>query len=621
MSQELFEKNLAAYRARFGQGLRAMVDAVATAAQGSRRFEIVLGKKGRPTLRTTGPDGGLLHIHSVMDPETEARRRLDKLNLKSDSVLFLIGAGLGYHLFEIQRGPVRPCLVVALEPEPEALASAFETFDFTAILADPVFLILSGRDVEMFRTELTSVFAKYGGRDMLMETLPHVQADTAFIQTCQSVFHSTMETASIAVRTNRRFHEATRLNIASNFDHLAASADPGALAGIFRNRPGVLVGPAPSLEKQKGFLKALSRRCVVIALGSALRILKSAGVNPHLTVFMDPQNKTLAQISELSFDSIVCVAPDSCHPAVIDAFGHNALVFPEQNSPFGGEFQKRFGRYGYIPIDITVALFALHLAKHIGLRPLALLGIDFLIKGGERYASGSQLESSIASWEMRDQVLTVWNTYGTAQDDLLHYRKSFRDLVRRIDLPVVDVRETGALIQGLPRMSMKEFLVTLPAERSPMDPTARLLEKIHETNPKRRRAKAEVGRQFADSLSVVESLLRRASVPFGAMDAWLTAPFDGPDVMSAGVAEIDTALAAASNQIAWPLVAEQKSWEALMNIIRKTHANGQAPQIPQDEITARRDFIESHLELTEKMRPVFLKTLERVKNVDKKKKG
>jgi hypothetical protein len=612
MSRELFEKNLAAYRARFGQGLRVMVDAVAAAAQGPRSFEIVLGKKGHPTLRATAPDGGLLHIHSIMDPETEARRRLDKLNLKSDSILFLVGIGLGYHLFEIQRRPEKPCLIMALEPEPEALAVAFETYDFTEILADPVFFILTGRDMEMFHAELTSVFVKYGGRDIVMETLPHVQSDMTFIQTCLSVFNSTMKTASIAVRTTRMFHEATRLNIVSNFDRLALSADPDALAGLFRNRPGVLVGPAPSLEKQKGFLRALSRRCVVIALGSALRILKNAGVRPHIAVFMDPQNKTLWQIRQLSLDSIICVAPDSCHPAVINAFGDRVLLVPEQNSPVAAEFQARLGRYGHISMDITVALFALHLVKHLGIKPLALLGIDFLIKGNERYASGAQCGFTIRDSYIRDHVLTVWNTFGSAQADLLHYRKSFRDLVRHIELPVVDVRETGAFIEGLPRMSMKEFLVTLPAERSAVDPTARLMELIHESNPKRRRAKVEVGRMFADSLDDIETLLRRARAPFGAIDAWHLAPLADPDVLSAGVAEIDTALAAASNQIAWPLVAEQKSWEALMDIIRKTHSPGPAPQISHDEINARREFIESHLALTEKMRPVFMNTLERL---------
>jgi len=37
----------------------------------------------------------------------------------------------------------------------------------------------------------------------------------------------------------------------------------------------MIVGPGPSLEKQRGLVRELSRRHIVIALGPALRVLNS----------------------------------------------------------------------------------------------------------------------------------------------------------------------------------------------------------------------------------------------------------------------------------------------------------------------------------------------------------
>jgi len=59
------------------------------------------------------------------------------------------------------------------------------------------------------------------------------------------------------------------------------------LVGKFKGIPGILVSAGPSLEKNIHLLKGLEDKCVIMAAGTAVRIMEDFGLAPHFMVGID----------------------------------------------------------------------------------------------------------------------------------------------------------------------------------------------------------------------------------------------------------------------------------------------------------------------------------------------
>jgi spore maturation protein CgeB len=79
------------------------------------KFSLVLFKSqtGPLTAKLESPDGSVIHIHSLVDPEAESRFFVD-LSIWGD-VLILEGTGLGYHLNDVLKKVNKKITIVVLE--------------------------------------------------------------------------------------------------------------------------------------------------------------------------------------------------------------------------------------------------------------------------------------------------------------------------------------------------------------------------------------------------------------------------------------------------------------------------------------------------------------------------
>ncbi|RJQ47239.1 MAG: hypothetical protein C4538_05330, partial [Nitrospiraceae bacterium] len=82
------------------------------------RFTLVETQKGNFSLRVTGEDGSVKTLHSLYDPEEEARAAADSFDFQGKGILVVLGAGLGYCLAELlKRFP--DAEIVSVEPHSE----------------------------------------------------------------------------------------------------------------------------------------------------------------------------------------------------------------------------------------------------------------------------------------------------------------------------------------------------------------------------------------------------------------------------------------------------------------------------------------------------------------------
>ncbi|MEC4684760.1 MAG: glycosyltransferase [Nitrospirota bacterium] len=86
--------------------------------ENTHRISVITTKKGNLSLRVTCEDGSIKTLHSLYDPEAEARSIVDAFQFDGSGILVVLGLGLGYHLKElVQRFPEAEIVVVEAMPE------------------------------------------------------------------------------------------------------------------------------------------------------------------------------------------------------------------------------------------------------------------------------------------------------------------------------------------------------------------------------------------------------------------------------------------------------------------------------------------------------------------------
>jgi spore maturation protein CgeB len=63
----------------------------------------VRARNGQPSLQVTGVDGQIRALHSLYDPEKEARSLVDQYSYAGEGHIVVLGLGLGYHVVELAR--------------------------------------------------------------------------------------------------------------------------------------------------------------------------------------------------------------------------------------------------------------------------------------------------------------------------------------------------------------------------------------------------------------------------------------------------------------------------------------------------------------------------------------
>jgi len=92
---------------------------------------------------------------------------------------------------------------------------------------------------------------------------------------------------TVDIATRRKFGELWVHNNIKNLNKICEASNAGVLVGKFKGIPGILVSAGPSLEKNIHLLKGLEDKCVIMAAGTAVRIMEDFGLAPHFMVGID----------------------------------------------------------------------------------------------------------------------------------------------------------------------------------------------------------------------------------------------------------------------------------------------------------------------------------------------
>ncbi len=382
-----FRNNRALFAKRFPDlasltGLSTDDDAERTKALLPASCEIVPSSSPWPTLSAAGT-----FVHSRIDPKREAERVLAAEGVFGPDGCLFCGCGLGY-LPELYaaRYPRAPILIV--EPELSVLMAFLASRPLEGLLSHPNLVIVAGIPA----SEAAAVPERVGLADIASFDSPALVApNKPWWNEFREVRARMREKREINANTLRRFGDLWLRNMCKNLPHLRERGGIEAFEGFAASLPVLVLAAGPSLDTVLPRLAGLARRCVVVAVDTAVRACLSAGVEPDFIVLVDPQYWNFRHLDSLACPRSVLVAESAVWPAVL-RFPCARVCLCASLFPLGRYLESRAFARAELGAGGSVSTTAWDFARYMGADAIYMAGLDLGYPGKRTHFSGSVFE-------------------------------------------------------------------------------------------------------------------------------------------------------------------------------------------------------------------------------------
>lgn len=201
-------------------------------------------------------------------------------------------------------------------------------------------------------------------------------------------FLATLMSAIDAVQRQRNTLRTDGLvaqgNLIRNLPSILQRPLPKKFKGIARGKAAIVVGAGPSLDASIKFLQVWAQKCIIIAADSAYHALLSHGIEPDLTVNIDPR-KTFESCGGNATNArgLSIVGPDS-HPSWVNHWPNHHYMSAQT-----GVTTQWLAQHGCQESELHVlnnaGLTGIKLACWFDCQLLLLVGMDCSIKADGSY--------------------------------------------------------------------------------------------------------------------------------------------------------------------------------------------------------------------------------------------
>ncbi|MDH5655614.1 MAG: DUF115 domain-containing protein [Spirochaetia bacterium] len=436
-----------------------------------KNIQIVNTRSGYPTIFLNQ-----IPLHSRHDPVQEAIRQNEKLQRFFDSkhILFF-GAGIGYNLYLLlQTSRQNAAKIFWFEPDPEIIAVAFSLLDFRKFIKSGKLILITEIPLS---DKMDLLFS--GVRNKDIEFYVHRPAFTenskykVFYHQCENYLNK----KDVNLATLSRFDRIWASNFVKNISHLQNARPIQDLFRRFTDIPVLICGAGPSLSDSLENIKKYQNKFILIAVDTSLKILNSFGIDPDITVTVDPQPVNREYIEGYRGNTLF-VADPCCNYLTLRIIPENKLYF------FGSPFALTeiiHPSLKEIPENIafggSVSTNAYDLALQMGANKIFLTGMDLSFTGGRAHARGAVLEEKLNFLECRTYRREIHNfrqlsalpprtinnmnqSFSLTNDKLLIFHKWFEGRFHadgKKGIHIYNLTNEGAEISGSKQSSFSVF--------------------------------------------------------------------------------------------------------------------------------------------------------------------
>ncbi len=434
-------------------------------------YRVEESKNGGSTIIVTR-EGKDYPLHSRIDPMREGEKNSPELVPGKYDLLIVLGCGLGYHLSSLRDAgeSYRDIVIIDIIPGLEKILAGIERQKFLTSLSNVNFITgvepraveetLSGI-IDLEKIKGVQVVEHPGSFRLFPEYYDEVKAGVRRLLDKKSGDRATVKAfGSIFLR-----------NAVNNFSNFSRVSPVRALTGRFRGWSALIVSSAPSVEKYIEGIKKYSSRFALIAVDSALPLLRDYGIKPDFVVSIDPQQRIGEHFLGHDGTGVSHIFSIVSPPSIVEKYGGFISLNSHPVSQVIDEFYP--GAVGSIDSGTgSVAGDALCFALLAGFDNIAMTGFDFSFSGNNIYARGTSYQRRYSLY-FNSRVVTpesfnaayIFRGSGSLVAEGRYTRRSFtgyRDsLVKligeRCATPPVFINDAGLYVRGAEYLDIDSF--------------------------------------------------------------------------------------------------------------------------------------------------------------------
>ncbi|HOM02865.1 MAG TPA: DUF115 domain-containing protein [Acetivibrio sp.] len=319
------------------------------------------------------------------NPINEAYAWIDKYIDPSNKADIVFGMGMAFHL-EVLLTSFPNKKVIIVEPNIDLFYQIVCIRNLEPVIKKAEIIV--DEDLDVILEKINSLFwdTEKGG----IQVQPFEVYGEMFPEKWDKLRDSFIKLANnftVDIATRRKFGELWVHNNIKNLNKISEASDAGVLVGKFKGIPGVLVSAGPSLEKNIRLLKGLEDKCVIMAAGTAVRIMESFDLSPHFMVGIDAGDKEGEIHSNVKNKDIYFIYSNQVSIHSVKGYTGPKFVM---NYPVD-MYTAGFFEYANIKSDFflsgpSVANTCFDILFKMGCDPIIIIGQDMAFTFGSMYA-------------------------------------------------------------------------------------------------------------------------------------------------------------------------------------------------------------------------------------------
>ena len=318
--------------------------------------------------------------------------------------LVLFGLGMGHALCAVLERADEETLIWIVEPCREAAALALGLLDLAPVIRNPRIHWSLGESPEELAVRINQgeSLSRLGGQGLNLLVTPFAKAlQPQATQAYAAAIGGVVQQAKLNIESNAYQQVHSLENMKASLPLLTRRRGTGSLWGVLAGRPAIVLGAGPSLEDHLERLAEVAPRVAVIAVDTAHRTLRRAGIVPDLVLSIDFTPLNARHLEEGPIENELLVAHPGVHPSIFERFSaDNTLGVNTCNilnrAIVGRPLPRILGletALGSLRTGGSTAHAALSLTRMLGAGPVLLLGVDLSFPGERLYSQGAvQLE-------------------------------------------------------------------------------------------------------------------------------------------------------------------------------------------------------------------------------------
>ena len=328
------------------------------------------------------------YFHSAYKPVIEAQRWVEIFSDKSGMIV-VVGLGLGYHIKELLKIKSLDRIFV-IEPRKENFRILLNEMDAEFLMDNRIDLYV-GTELDLITAKIYGIFERnlMDGLEFGLFGNFRIEYKEFYDEIIKKQYER-IRITRINHSTYEHFKYLWVENIIRNLNLVNNTCSGGVLNNKFAGKPCVIISAGPSLNKNIDMLNDLKQKALLLAGGSAIRILKNKGISPHFITAIDghPEEGRIFEGLDISDVSLIFI--NEVYYEVLSKYKCNKFVFAGENDGTSRYIAKRLGiDYSALALSFTVAGVNIDLACGMGCNPVVFVGQDLAFPNMQLHADGA----------------------------------------------------------------------------------------------------------------------------------------------------------------------------------------------------------------------------------------